>query len=137
MKLRVKDSVREILETCHTIAVVGLSARPDRPGHYVPAYMQAQGYRIIPVNPNLEQALGERAYPSLDEVPETVDLVLLFQRSENVPPFVEQAIHIGAKAVWMQTGIKNAAAAAQATAAGLSVVMDACIMVEHRRWQAE
>ena len=101
MKLRVKDSVREILETCHKIAVVGLSARPDRPGHYVPAYMQAQGYRIIPVNPNLEQALGERAYPSLDEVPETVDLVLLFQRSENVPPFVEQAIHIGAKAVWI------------------------------------
>jgi predicted CoA-binding protein len=120
MKLRVKDSVREILETCHTIAVVGLSARPDRPGH-----------------PNLEEALGERAYPSLGDVPDAVDLVLLFQRSENVPPFVEQAIRIGAKAVWMQTGIKNAAAAAQATAAGLSVVMDACIMVEHRRWQAE
>jgi predicted CoA-binding protein len=137
MKLRVKDSVREILETCHTIAVVGLSARPDRPGHYVPAYMQAQGYHIIPVNPNLEEALGERAYPSLGDVPDAVDLVLLFQRSENVPPFVEQAIRIGAKAVWMQTGIKNAAAAAQATAAGLSVVMDACIMVEHRRWQAE
>ena len=137
MKLRVKDSVREILETCHTIAVVGLSARPDRPGHYVPAYMQAQGYHIIPVNPNLEEALGERAYPSLGDVPDAVDLVLLFQRSENVPPFVEQAIRIGAKAVWMQTGIKNAVAAAQATAAGLSVVMDACIMVEHRRWQAE
>jgi predicted CoA-binding protein len=137
MKLRVKDSVREILETCNTIAVVGLSARPDRPGHYVPAYMQAQGYHIIPVNPNLEEALGERAYPSLGDVPDAVDLVLLFQRSENVPPFVEQAIRIGAKAVWMQTGIKNAAAAAQATAAGLSVVMDACIMVEHRRWQAE
>ncbi len=137
MKLRVKDSVREILETCHTIAVVGLSGRPDRPGHYVPAYMQAHGYRIIPVNPNLNQALGERAYASLEEVPRPVDLVLLFQRSENVPPFVEQAIRIGAKAVWMQTGIKNSAAAAQAAAAGLSVVMDACIMVEHRRWQAE
>jgi uncharacterized protein len=137
MKLRVKDSVREILETCHTIAVVGLSARPDRPGYYVPAYMQAHGYHIIPVNPNLEEALGERAYPSLDDVPQVVDLVLLFQRSENVPPFVEQAIRIGAKAVWMQTGIKNETAAAQAAAAGLIVVMDACIMVEHRRWQAE
>jgi predicted CoA-binding protein len=137
MKLRVKDSVREILETCHTIAVVGLSARPDRPGHYVPAYMQTQGYHIIPVNPNLEQSLGERAYPSLGDIPQAVDLVLLFQRSENVPPFVEQAIRIGAKAVWMQTGIKNEAAAAQARAAGLIVVMDACIMVEHRRWQAE
>jgi predicted CoA-binding protein len=137
MKLRVKDSVREILETCHTIAVVGLSARSNRPGHYVPAYMQTQGYHIIPVNPNLEEALGERAYPSLEDVPQEVDLVLLFQRSENVPPFVEQAIHIGAKAVWMQSGIKNKSAAAQATAAGLTVVMDACIMVEHRRWKAE
>jgi predicted CoA-binding protein len=137
MKLRVKDSVREILESCHTIAVVGLSARPDRPGNYVPAYMQAQGYHIIPVNPNLEEALGERAYPSLEDVPQAVDLVLLFQRSENVPPFVEQAIHIGAKVVWMQTGIKNISAAAQAAAAGLIVVMDACIMVEHRRWQGE
>jgi predicted CoA-binding protein len=137
MKLRVKDSVREILEKCHTIAVVGLSARPDRPGHYVPAYIQAHGYHIIPVNPNLEKVLGERAYPSLGDIPQAVDLVLLFQRSENVPPFVEQAIRIGAKAVWMQTGIKNETAAAQAAAAGLSVVMDACIMVEHRRWQAE
>jgi uncharacterized protein len=137
MKLRVKNSVREILETCQTIAVVGLSARPDRPGYYVPAYMQAHGYYIIPVNPNLEEALGERAYPSLAGIPQAVDLVLLFQRSENVPPFVEQAIQIGAKAVWMQTGIKNETAAAQATAAGLIVVMDACIMVEHRRWQAK
>jgi predicted CoA-binding protein len=121
MKLQVKGTVREILENCHTIAVVGLSARPDRPGYYVPAYMQAQGYHIIPVNPKLEQALGERAYPSL----------------EDVPPFVEQAIRIGVKAVWMQSGIKNESAAAQAAAAGLSVVMDACIMVEHRRWRAE
>ncbi len=99
--------------------------------------MQAHGYHIIPVNPNLDQALGERAYASLEDVPQAVDLVLLFQRSENVPPFVEQAIRIGAKAVWMQTGIKNETAAAQAAAAGLIVVMDACIMVEHRRWQAE
>jgi predicted CoA-binding protein len=137
MKLRVKGTVREILENCHTIAVVGLSARPDRPGYYVPAYMQAQGYHIIPVNPKLEQALGERAYPSLEDVPQAVDLVLLFQRSENVPPFVEQAIRIGVKAMWMQSGIKNESAAAQAAAAGLSVVMDACIMVEHRRWRAE
>jgi predicted CoA-binding protein len=128
--------MNKIMATARTIAVVGLSSRPSRAGYYVPAYLQEQGYRIIPVNPHLTQALGEKAYPDLPAVPEPVDLVLLFQRSENVPPFVTQAIQIGARAVWMQQGIANEAAAAAARAAGLDVVQDACMLVEHRRWRA-
>ena len=116
-----------------TIAVVGLSSRPERPGYYVPAYLQEQGYRIIPVNPNLQEALGEKAYPDLTSIPERVDLVQIFRRPEAVPPFVEQAIAIGAKSIWMQLGIVNQEAAEKARAAGLDVVMDACILVEHRR----
>lgn len=118
-----------------TIAVVGLSSRPSRAGHYVPAYLQQKGYRIIPVNPNLSESLGEKAYPDLLAVPEPVDLVLIFQRPENVPPFVDQAIAIGARAVWMQLGIYHEAAAAKAHAAGLDVVQDACLLVEHRQWK--
>ena len=124
---------RRILETVKTLAVVGLSSKKERPGYTVPAYMQQAGYRIIPVNPNLEQALGERAYPNLLAVPGPVDLVLIFRRSEHVPPVVQQAIDIGAKVVWMQLGIVHEAAAARARAAGLEVVMDSCIMVDHRR----
>ena len=126
------NSIEKILEETSNIAVVGFSRRPSRAGFYVPAYLQQQGYRIIPVNPYLDQALGETAYPDLPSIPDKVDLVLLFQRSEKVPPFVEQAIDIGAKAVWMQQGIANEAAASQARAAGLDVVQDACMMVEHR-----
>lgn len=124
--------IDEILKNARTIAVVGLSSNPERPGHYVPAYLQHHGYRIIPVNPGLEEALGEKAYPDLSAIPEPVDLVLLFQRSEKTPPFVDEAIRIGAKAVWMQSGIVNLAAAEHAERAGLKVVQDACIMVEHR-----
>jgi predicted CoA-binding protein len=127
-----QEIIQEILQNCRTIAVVGLSSRPERPGHHVPAYLQHHGYRIIPVNPALDEALGEKAYPDLGSIPEPVDLVLLFQRSENVPPFVEDAIRIGASAVWMQSGIVNAAAAERARSAGLKVVQDACMMVEHR-----
>ena len=124
--------VDKILRETKTIAVVGFSRRPSRAGYYVPAYLQQQGYRIIPVNPYAEEGLGERAYPTLIDIPEPVDLVLLFQRSENVPPFVDQAIDIGAKAVWMQSGIANETAAAKARAAGLDVVQNRCMMVEHR-----
>jgi predicted CoA-binding protein len=124
---------RQILETVKTIAVVGLSSRADRAGYYVPAYMQQAGYRIIPVNPKLSEALDEPAYPDLRAVPEPVDMVLIFRRSEEIPPVVEQAIEIGARVVWMQSGIFNEAAAAKARAAGLEVVMDACVMVDHRR----
>jgi predicted CoA-binding protein len=128
-------TVRKILDETKTIAVVGLSSRRERPGYYVPAYLQRKGYRIIPVNPALSEALGEKAYPNLPSVPEPVDLVLLFRRSEAVPPFVEDAIRIGARAVWMQSGIANDEAAGSARGAGMDVVMDRCIMVEHRRWK--
>jgi predicted CoA-binding protein len=127
-----ESTVIKILNETKSIAVVGFSRRPSRAGYYVPAYLQGQGYRIIPVNPYLDQALGEAAYPDLLSIPDDIDLVLIFQRSEKVPPFVDQAIAIGAKAVWMQQGISNEAAAAKARAAGLDVVQNACMMVEHR-----
>lgn len=128
------EIISQILKNAHTIAVVGLSSRRERAGYYVPAYLQAHGYRIIPVNPNLEQALGEQAYPDLLSLPEPVDLVLIFRRSEQVLPFAEQAVQIGAKALWMQSGIINQEAAQIARQAGLEVVMDRCMMVEHRQW---
>lgn len=128
-----ETAIRHILDNAHTIAVVGLSSRKERAGYYVPAYLQQYGYRIIPVNPYLDEALGEKAYPDLPSVPVPVDLVLIFQRSESVPPFVEQAIQIGAKAVWMQLGIKNEQAAAAARAADLQVVQNACMLVEHKK----
>lgn len=126
------QTVDKLLRQSKTIAVVGFSRRPSRAGYYVPAYLQQQGYRIIPVNPYTQEGLGERAYPTLEDIPEPVDLVLLFQRSEKVPPFVEQAIAIGAKGVWMQSGIAHSEAAARAQKAGLDVVQNRCMMVEHR-----
>lgn len=130
---RETDTIDRLLRTVETIAVVGLSSEQRRAGYYVPAYLQRQGYRIIPVNPYLDKALGEEAYPDLRAVPQKVDLVLLFRRSEAVPPIVEQAIEIGAPAVWMQSGIINQEAAERAREAGLDVVMNACMMVEHRK----
>ena len=128
-------TINKILTEARIIAVVGFSSVPQKAGYYVPAYLQQQGYRVIPVNPNLSKGLGEPAYAALADVPEPIDLVLIFQRSENVPPFVEQAIECGAKAVWMQLGIANEAAAERARAAGLDVVQDACMLVEHRHWK--
>lgn len=133
----IQDNRSLILAQTKTIAVVGLSSQPSRAGHYVPAYLQRHGYHIIPVNPHLTEALGEKAYATLTAVPHPIDLALIFQRSENVPPFIDEAIAVGAKAVWLQTGIRHEAAAAQARAAGLLVVQDACMMVEHGRWQAK
>lgn len=124
---------KTILEQVKVIAVVGLSRRESRPGYYVPAYMHAAGYRIIPVNPYLEQALGEKAYPDLLSIPEPVDMVVIFRRSEDVPPVVDEAIEIGAKVVWMQLGIINEEAATKARAAGLQVVMNSCIKIDHQR----
>ncbi len=126
--------IDRLLATVRTIAVVGLSSRPSRAGYYVPAYLQQQGYRIIPVNPFLSESLGEKAYPDLAAVPDPVDLVLIFQRSEKVPPFVDAAMAIGARAVWLQLGIVHEGAAERARDAGLDVVMDRCMLVEHRRW---
>lgn len=129
------ETMIEIMQRAKTIAVVGFSSRQSRAGYYVSAYLQQQGYRIIPVNPYLAEGLGEKAYAELADIPEPVDLVLIFQRSENVPPFVDGAIEMGAPAVWMQLGIANETAANKASAAGLLVVQDACIMVEHRDWK--
>ncbi len=131
------ETMIRIMQTCHTVAVVGFSRYPSKAGYYVPAYLQKQGYHIIPVNPHLSEGLGEKAYGALGDIPTAVDLVLLFQRSENVAPFVEQAIEIGAKAVWMQLGIEDETAAATARSAGLSVVQDTCMLVAHRRWTGQ
>ena len=132
----IKQPMEKIMAEAKTIAVVGFSSQPSKAGYYVPAYLKEQGYRIIPVNPNLREGLGETAVPTLSAIAEPVDLVLIFQRSENVPPFVDEAIEIGAKAVWMQLGIAHETAAAKARAAGLDVVQNACLLVEHRRWAA-
>lgn len=131
------DDLREILTTYKTIAVVGLSEKHDRPGYAIPAYLQQQGYRIIPVNPRLTEALGEKAYASLRDIPELVDVVDIFRRAEDIPPIVEDAIAIGAKVVWMQLGIVNEEAAARAESAGLTVVMDTCMSATHQRLRAE
>ena len=128
-----QDSILTILETCKTLAVVGLSSRPSRPSHGVSAYMQSHGYRIIPVNPNEDSVLGERSYPALDDVPENFDAVVIFRRSEFVPEIVESAIRKGAKVVWMQEGVQHEEAARRAREAGLEVVQDRCILKEHAK----
>ena len=130
------EDVQRILKQTKTIAVVGLSDKPDRDSYQVAAYLQQQGYRIIPVNPRAKEVLGEKAYPSLRDVPEPVDVVDIFRRSEDVPPIVDDAIAIGAKVVWMQSGIVNEEAAARAEAAGLKVIMDACMRSAHRSLRA-
>jgi len=126
-------SIRELLRAARVIAVVGLSGDRRRPSYGVSQYMQRAGYRIIPVNPNESEVLGERAHPSLETVPEKIDIVDIFRRSEFVPEIVDQAIRVGATAVWMQEGVVDEEAAARARAAGLTVVMDRCILKEHRR----
>ena len=127
------DPIADLLERSQTIAVVGLSWNPLRASHGVSAYMQTHGYRIIPVNPNESEVLGQKCYATLDDVPEPVDIVDIFRRSEFVPEVVEAAIRKGARAVWMQEGVVHEEAAARARAAGLEVVMDRCILKEHRR----
>ena len=127
------DEVRKLLGETRVIAVVGLSDKPDRPSHGVAAYMQKAGYRIIPVNPAIAETLGEKSYASLRDIPVKVDMVDVFRKPDAVPAIVEDAIAIGAKSVWMQEGVVNNAAADQARAAGLAVVMDRCLLKEHRR----
>ena len=126
------DPIRDLLLRVKTIAVVGLSDDPFRPSHGVSAYLQAQGYKVIPVNPRIDEALGEKSYPSLLDVPERIDLVDIFRRPEFVDEIVQQAIDLKIPAVWMQEGVINQAAAAKARAAGLFVVMDHCILKEHK-----
>jgi uncharacterized protein len=125
--------IADLLRSARTIAVVGLSNRLWRPSHGVSEYMQRSGYRIIPVNPEIGEALGEQCYPDLDAVPDPIDIVNIFRRSEYVPEIVDAAIRKGAKAVWMQEGVIHEKAAAKARAAGLTVVMDRCILKEHRK----
>jgi predicted CoA-binding protein len=127
------DPILEILKKYKTIAVVGLSSNPARPSHGVTQYLQASGYRIIPVNPNEREVLGEKSYARVEDVPERVEIVDVFRRAEDVPPVVDGAIRAGAKVVWMQLGIENEAAAEKARAAGITVVMDACILIEHKK----
>ena len=123
----------QLLKNAKTIAVVGLSNHRWRPSYGVSEYMQAAGYRIIPVNPSETEVLGEKAYASLDDIPEPIDIVDIFRRSEFVPEIVDAAIRIHAKCVWMQEGVVHEEAAAKARVAGLDVVMDRCILKEHRR----
>jgi len=127
------DPILDILKMYKTIAVVGLSANPARASNEVSVYLQGAGYRIIPVNPNEREVLGEKSYARLEDVPEKVEIVDVFRRSEYLPGVVESAIRVGAKVVWMQLGIANEEAAERARAAGLVVVEDACMFVEHRR----
>lgn len=125
--------IPDLLRRSRTIAVVGLSSKKFRPSYGVAEYMQTQGYRIIPVNPNESEVLGEKTYRSLEDVPEHIDIVDIFRRSEFVGPIVESAIRIGANAIWMQEGVVHEEAAKKARAAGLAVVMDRCILKEHMR----
>jgi len=126
----------DLLRSYSTIAVVGLTGDRSRPAYGVAEYMQRAGYRIIPVAEGETEVLGETAYPDLGSVPEPVDIVNIFKRSEQVRPFIDAAIEAGAKAVWMQVGIANEEAAAKARAAGLDVVQDTCIRTTHRRMNA-
>ncbi len=126
------DPVTELLKLAKTIAVVGLSDNPMRPSYGVSAYMQTHGYRIIPVNPRIESCLGEKAYASLLEVPEKIDIVDIFRRPEFVEEVVDQAIQLKIPAIWMQEGVIHEKAAAKARKAGMSVIMDRCILKEHR-----
>ncbi len=129
------DPIGELLASAKTIAVVGLSSKKFRPSYGVAQYLKSAGYRIIPVNPNESEVLGEKSYPSLESIPaaEKIDIVDIFRRSEEVSDVVDSAIRIGARAVWMQEGVVNEAAAARARSAGLFVAMDLCILKEHRR----
>jgi len=127
------ERLRRILSEYRSVAVVGLSANEMRPSYFAAKYLKDHGYRVTPVNPKYETILGETAYPDLASVPHAIDVVDLFQRAENVMPFVEDAIAIGAKVVWMQLGVVNDAAAARAREAGLEVVMDRCMKIEYAR----
>jgi predicted CoA-binding protein len=126
-------SVVKILKSFRNVAMVGVSNNPERPSYIVFRYLMACGYNVIPVNPTIGEVQGKKCYASLSAIPEKVEVVDIFRKSEDIPPIVEEAIKIGAKAVWMQEGIVNKAAAKKAEAAGLLVVMDKCMRKEHIR----
>jgi predicted CoA-binding protein len=133
VEINSREAVNKILEDCRTIAVVGLSSNPSRASNGVAGYMRRQGYKVIPVNPNETEVFGEKSYSSLADVPEQVDLVDVFRRSDAAGAVVDEAISIGAKAVWLQEGVIDRAAAQRAQDAGLLVVMDRCWLKEHMR----
>ena len=133
MEINSREAINKILEDCRTIAVVGLSSNPGRASNGVAGYMKREGYKIIPVNPNEEQVFGEQSYATLGDVPVKIDLVDVFRRSEDAGQVVDEAIKIGAKAVWLQEGVIDHAAAQRALDAGLLVVMDRCWLKEHIR----
>ena len=127
--------LRDVLSRARTIAVVGLSDKPDRDSNQIARYLQSNGYRVIPVNPVLTEVLGEKVYPSISAIPPevSVDIVDVFRRSDQVPPIVDEAIARRDKVIWMQLGVEHAAAAAKARAVGITVIENSCIMVQHRR----
>ena len=127
------NTLRRILRENHVIAVVGLSADWFRPSYFAAKYMQEHGYRVIPVNPKYDSILGEKCYRSLREIPEKVDIVDVFRKTQDVPPIADDAIAIRAKVLWQQLGVRNESAAAKARAAGLDAVMDRCVKIEHGR----
>ena len=127
------NEMKDILLSAKTIASFGLSSSDEKESYWIVSYLKEQGYKIIPVNPKATEILGEKVYPDLESIPEKVDVVQVFRKSEDVPPVVDSAIAIGAKIVWMQEGIVNEAAAQKAREAGLQVVMDACMRATHRR----
>jgi predicted CoA-binding protein len=133
LELNSQETIRRILDECRTIAVVGLSSNASRPSHGVSGYMRRQGYRVIPVNPNETEVFGEKSYPDLAAVPEKIDLVDVFRRSDEAGKSVDEAIAVGAKAVWLQEGVIDRDAAQRALDAGLLVVMDRCWLKEHMR----
>lgn len=128
------EKTRRILLKHHVLAIVGLSAQWHRPSYFAAKYMQEHGYRVIPVNPTYTEILGEKCYPSLRDIPEAVDIVDCFRRSADIPVVAEDAVAIGAKVLWMQLGVENAAARARAEAAGLEVVENRCVKIEHGRF---
>jgi predicted CoA-binding protein len=127
------DRIREILKAYKNVAVVGLSSDESRPSYGVSRYLQKRGYKIIPVNPNETEILGEKVYPALSAIPEKVEIVDVFRRPEFVPPIVDEALKIGAKAIWLQEGVVNHPAAIKASQQGVLVVMDKCMLKEHRK----
>jgi predicted CoA-binding protein len=128
------DKIRRILRTCRTIAVVGLSAQWHRPSYFAAKYMQEHGYRVIPVNPAYDTVMGEKCYASLREVPDRIDIVDCFRKSADIPPIAEDAVAIGARVLWMQLGVENPAARRIAESAGLEVIENRCVKIEHGRF---
>lgn len=128
------DDIRHLLGTAHTIAMVGLSPKSERPSNFVASYLLSEGYKVIPVNPRVDEILGQRSYPDLKSIPEKVDIVDIFRQAAACDAITDEAIEIGAKAVWQQLSIINKAAAAKASAAGLTSIVDRCIKMEHGRY---